>query len=115
MKTVNIASLSSVMDAMEKGKKPSKVEQAALADALYNIKVASDALGELATRGKEIFKKHNFDIVESDNVLVMATIRAGSMRYDTEKLNSYFAKIGADANKYKKQSADSYVMQYKAK
>ncbi len=82
---------------------------------MHVLKFASDQLEKLLARGKESFKNHNFDKVESGTVTVMATIRAGSMRYNSEKLNTYFSKEGINPIKFKTPSADSLVMQYISK
>lgn len=115
MKTLNLSALAATVEAIEKTKKPTKAQLAEFADALQTLKFITSMGDELYTRSKEVLKERNITELESDNVEITASYRAGAMRYDSDKLNSYFAKQKIDSTKFKTQVADSFVIAFKPK
>jgi len=97
-----------VMDELEASKKPDMAKLAELAAA---AKLASDRAGKLWSRVKEFIKDRKITSADGDNVMITASYRAGSLRFDSEKLNNYFASKKIDANQFKSPVSESFIVQ----
>lgn len=105
--SLSVSALSLGIDALEKSKRTDKEAFAKLAQDCKLGRTLFDALWD---RVKAYAEARKITTAESKSAIVTVGFRAGAMKYDSEKLDMYFAKQGIDANKFKSQTKDSFIV-----
>jgi len=110
MKNVSFTKLDSTIEELS-----NKIDLPTLADALSVAKIARKRADTAWEKLRAIVSTSGIKEAESNDIRVDATFRAGSMRWDTEKLNALLAKHNLKPENFKKQDNDSLLLTIKSK
>lgn len=110
MKNVSVAEYTSALESLQK-----KMDKAQYAELMYALKLGTDRLNALYADAKSLGIEKNITHAESEKIELNMNIRAGTLRYDSQKLDAYFTKAKIDSAKFKTATSQAHVVTYKVK